>query len=229
MYSTIFFDLDHTLWDYDASAHETLQDLYEQYGLRERGIHRFDDFHQQFKVVNRELWHLYDHGKIDSDAIRKERFKQILERLKVFDETLSINLSEDYLHICPRKGYLMPGALEALQYLVKQYSLTVITNGFEDIQRIKMEAASITSYFDHIITSQKAGYKKPAREIFVFALGENRIGSDQAIMIGDNLLTDIAGAKNASIDAIFFNPDKVEHSVTVKHEITHLDELCELL
>lgn len=229
MYSTIFFDLDHTLWDYDASARETLLDLYEEYKLRERGIHRFDDFHQQFKAVNSELWHLYDHGKIDSEAIRKERFKQILERLDAYDEKLSAILSEDYLDICPRKGYLMPGALEALRHLSNRYSLTVITNGFEDIQRIKMEASKITSFFDHIITSQKAGFKKPAKEIFLFALGENRIASDQAIMIGDNLLTDIAGAKNASIDAIFFNPEKVEHSVTVKHEIVHLNELCELL
>jgi YjjG family noncanonical pyrimidine nucleotidase len=229
MYSTIFFDLDHTLWDYDTCARETLHDLFVEYKLLERGIHRFDDFLQQFKTVNSELWYLYDHGKIDSDVIRKERFKQILERLNAYDEVLSGNLSEDYLNTCPRKGYLIPGALEALQNLVKNYSLTVITNGFEDIQRIKMEASNITSFFDHIITSQKAGFKKPAKEIFQFALGENRITSNQAIMIGDNLLTDIAGARNASIDTIFFNPDKVEHSATVKHEIVHLNELSELL
>lgn len=229
MYSTIFFDLDHTLWDYDASARETLHELYTEYNLLDRGIHRFEDFHQHFKTVNRELWYLYDHGKIDSEAIRKERFKQILERLDAYEEVLSGNLSEDYLNSCPRKGYLMPGALEALQHLVKRYSLTVITNGFEDIQRIKMEASNITSFFDHIITSQKAGFKKPAKEIFQFALGENRIRSNQAVMIGDNLLTDIAGARNAAIDTIFFNPEKVEHSVTVKHEIVHLNELSELL
>jgi YjjG family noncanonical pyrimidine nucleotidase len=228
-YTTVFFDLDHTLWDYETSAKETLQELFDQYRLETLGIPAFDNFHQQFRVVNQQLWHLYDHGKIDSEIIRRERFKQILGHFGIVNEPVSLQLSSDYLNHCPRKGNLMPGAIDTLNYLAERYSLTVITNGFEDIQRIKLEAGNIAGYFQHIITSQKAGHKKPAREIFDFALSENAITADQAIMIGDNLATDIAGAKNASVDVIFYNPDRLEHQAEVNHEIHQLHELCSLL
>jgi FMN phosphatase YigB (HAD superfamily) len=106
----------------------------------------FDDFYQVFREVNAELWHLYDHGKIESVVIRKERFKMILERLDAFDELTSEQLSEEYLYTCPRKGYLMPGALETLETLSDRYSLTLITNGFEDIQRMKLEAGKLLHF-----------------------------------------------------------------------------------
>jgi YjjG family noncanonical pyrimidine nucleotidase len=228
-YKTLFFDLDHTLWDYETSSHETLKELFDEHNLHEHGIPVFDDFYRVFREVNAELWRLYDHGKIESVVIRKERFRMILERLDAFEELTSERLSEEYLYTCPRKGYLMPGAMETLEALSDRYSLTLITNGFEDIQRMKLEAGKITSFFEHVITSQKAGYKKPAREIFEFALGANGITSRHAIMIGDNLATDIAGARNASIDAVFYNPDNLSHEAEVKHEIRELHELCTLL
>ena len=228
-YTTIFFDLDHTLWDYETNAHETLVELYESYRLHELGVTAFADFLRHFKEVNKQLWHLYDHGKITSDIIRKERFKQILEKFTIRNEELSLQLSEQYLNECPRKGHLMPHAVDILDYLSDRYSLTVITNGFEDIQRIKILSSKIESFFDHIITSQKAGYKKPAPEIFHYAMEMNGIDHRNAIMIGDNLLTDIAGAKNASIDTILFNPEGQAHNEQVNHEIRSLKELYELL
>lgn len=228
-YRTLFFDLDHTLWDYETNARDTLLELYDSYALQASGVSNFNEFHLQFMEVNGKLWHLYDHGKIDSEVIRKERFKMILAQFKIADERLSLKLSEDYLYVCPRKGHLMPHALQTLEYLSGSYSLTVITNGFDDIQRIKLEAGNITDFFTHIITSQKAGHKKPAREIFQFAMDVNAVSPANTVMIGDNLLTDIAGAKNASIDSIFFNPDKLVHQEKVTHEIHSLHELCSLL
>ena len=228
-YAAIFFDLDHTLWDYETSSRETLHELYTDNRLESLGIARFESFYEVFREVNFQLWDLYDHGKLDSGVIRKERFKMILERLDAFDSDLSDRLSHDYLNNCPRKGYLVPGAIETLDYLSGRYSLTIITNGFEDIQRIKLESGKITSYFDHIVTSQKAGHKKPAREIFDYALASNGITSNEAVMVGDNLSTDVAGARNASIDMILFNPERMEHKAQVKHEINRLEELCTLL
>lgn len=228
-YTTIFFDLDHTLWDYETNSRETLKELFETYALQSQGVTGFNDFLEQFKIINGQLWSLYDHGKIDGEIIRKERFKQILEKFNAFDETTSLKLSEGYMDISPRKGNLMPDAREALEYLSGKYSLSIITNGFEDIQHLKLQAGNITSYFDHIITSQKAGHKKPAREIFDFALTASRISAHAAVMIGDNLATDIAGAKNAAIDTIFYNPDQVAHQEEVNHEIHSLKELCTLL
>ncbi len=228
-YKTIFFDLDHTLWDYETSSYETLSELYDAHRLVDIGVTSLTGFVDVFRAVNGKLWHLYDHGKITSEVIREERFTQILGHFGVHDQKISTILSGEYLENCPRKSNLMPSVIETLRYLGQRYSLSVITNGFEDIQRIKLQAGNLVSYFDHIVTSQKAGFKKPAKEIFEFALSLNACAPHEAVMVGDNLATDIAGAKNAAVDAIFYNPDKLKHDVEVKYEIHQLDELCTLL
>jgi YjjG family noncanonical pyrimidine nucleotidase len=228
-YKCIFFDLDHTLWDYETNSQVTLFELYHGYDLPSRGVHTFDDFHLQFKKVNADLWHLYDRGLIDSEVIRKERFRKILEPFQAYEEKLSEDISRDYLHICPKKGNLMPHAREVLDYLILHYRLTIITNGFEDIQHQKVSAGKLDTYFDHVITSQKAGHKKPSREIFDCALNLTGVKSHEAIMIGDNLITDIGGARNASIDAVFYNSEKIAHTQQPDHEIHSLHELRTIL
>jgi YjjG family noncanonical pyrimidine nucleotidase len=228
-YKTIFFDLDHTLWDYETNSKETLQELYEAYQLQQKGVTTFTAFHEIFNKVNEELWYLYDRNLISSEVIREERFKKILAPFQVKDEKLTADLSYDYLYTCPRKGALLPDALDVLNYLKEKYALSLITNGFEEIQNMKLASAKIAHYFDHIITSQKAGHKKPAREIFDYALGLHCHGSQHAIMIGDNLLTDMAGAKNADVDTIFLNPKNQLHSEVVTHQINELSELHSLL
>jgi YjjG family noncanonical pyrimidine nucleotidase len=226
-YTCLFFDLDHTLWDYEKNSEETLQELYNEHNLNTKGVTAFSLFHRQFNKVNAALWHLYDHGKIGSETIREQRFKQILEAFDIYDNTLTHNLSNQYLHICPKKANVIPGAIETLEYLLGNgYQLSIITNGFEEIQHLKLASGKLTSFFNHVITSQQAGHKKPAREIFEFALQKNNVEAHQTAMIGDNLLTDIAGARSAAVDAIFFNPDKVEHFEDVTLEIHQLSDLC---
>ncbi len=229
-YSCIFFDLDHTLWDYETNSKETLEELYGQYNLTEKGVHHFNAFHQRFQEVNAQLWVLYDTGKIDSSVIRKERFKQILEAFDAYDEKLSHDISHDYLMTCPKKGNLMPGAINVLEYLKdRSYNLSVITNGFEEIQNLKLTSGNLHGYFDHIITSQKAGHRKPAPEIFEFALQAYNAQKHESLMIGDNLITDMGGAKKAGIDTVYYNPDSVPHNETLHHEISRLDELLQIL
>lgn len=228
-YKCIFFDLDHTLWDYEMNSMHTLQELFAQYQLQGKGVTTFDAFFQRFRTVNLSLWELYDTGKITSDVIRNERFKQILEAFNAYDEHLADDLSREYLSICPTKCNLMPGAVETLDYLSKHYSLTIVTNGFDEIQNIKLTSGKLNHYFDHIITSQKAGHRKPAKEIFDYALKMNGADCVEAIMIGDNPITDIGGAKNACIDAVLFNPEQVDHGIEVHHEITNLGELRQIL
>lgn len=229
-YSCIFFDLDHTLWDYETNSKETLEELYGQYNLFEKGVTHFKAFHQCFQDVNAKLWILYDTGKIDSEVIRKERFKQILENFNAYDEKLSRDISHDYLITCPKKGNLMPGASTVLKYLKdRSYQLSVITNGFEEIQHLKLTSGNLTNYFDHIITSQKAGHRKPAPEIFQFALDRHRIHNHEAMMIGDNLITDIGGAKNAGIDTVYYNPENIPHNESLHLEISKLEELLQIL
>jgi putative hydrolase of the HAD superfamily len=228
-YVCIFFDLDHTLWDYEVNSRETLLELFDEHSLREAGVTDFEGFHHHFKRVNTALWELYDHGKIDSTVIRQERFKQILEAFNVKNEKLTQDLSHQYLHRCPQKGNLIPKAIETLEYLSPRYKLSIITNGFEEIQNVKLSSGNLHRFFDHIITSQAAGHKKPAREIFDFAMKMNGVNAAQTVMVGDNLVTDIAGARKASIDTVYFNPDQVKHAEKVSLEINKLDELCDHL
>lgn len=227
-YKCIFFDLDHTLWDYECNARETLLELHSAYQLLAKGI-QFEEFHRHFKIVNFRLWELYDRGLIDHGIIRHERFKQILEPFHAYEEKLCAELSEEYLYACPKKAALVPFAKEVLEYLSAHYNLTVVTNGFEEIQAVKLISGNITHYFDHVITSQKAGFKKPSREIFDYALSVNNLRCHEVIMVGDNLLTDIGGARNASIDTVFFNPASVVHSEEITHEIRCLSELQHIL
>lgn len=228
-YSCIFFDLDHTLWDYEANSEETLIELYLQYNLQAKGVDTCEGFADQFKIVNTQLWDLFDRGLVTGDIIRSQRFKQILQKFHIHDDHLCEDLSHDYLTECPKKGNLIPYAIEVLDYLSPNYNLSVITNGFEEIQNMKLQSSNLLPYFDHVITSQRAGCRKPSCEIFNFALNCNGIKNHQALMIGDNLMTDIGGACNAYIDAVFFNPDKNVHDASSAYEIHCLSELRAIL
>lgn len=161
--------------------------------------------------------------------VRNGRFKRILNHFEIVDEKLCEQLSDEYLQICPKKANLIPHALEILQYLSEHYQMTIVTNGFEDTQNVKLASAGIHRFFPNVITSQKAGCRKPSRGIFDYAMEVNNAKPEEVIMIGDNLMTDIGGAKNASIDTVFFNPEKVPHQVQVNYEITSLAELQNIL
>lgn len=227
-YKCIFFDLDHTLWDYECNAREMLLELHAAHELGARGV-AFDDFHLHFKTINFELWDLYDRGLIDNEVIRTQRFTKVLHKFDLVDEALSATLSYEYLYGCPKKCNLIPYAKEVLDYLSQHYRLTLVTNGFEEIQHVKLSSGNITHYFDHVITSQKAGHKKPAREIFDYALAVNNVACHEVIMIGDNLVTDIGGARNACIDTVFYNPAALTHTAEVNFEIRCLSELQKIL
>lgn len=224
-YKCIFFDLDHTLWDYETNSRDTLQELFDTHRLQEKGVTDLESFHREFRRVNTALWDLYDHGKIGSEVIREQRFKQILDAFNAYDKKLSDEISTEYLYACPKKGNLMPHAHEILSYLKQYYKLSIITNGFEEIQNMKLTSGNLHQYFDHIITSQKAGHKKPSPQIFEYSLLQNEIVAHQAVMIGDNLLTDIAGARKASIAHVFYNPEKNPHNEQVTLEIESLQQL----
>lgn len=228
-YACIFFDLDHTLWDYETNSKETLEELYDQYDLKSKGVDTKERFVAEFKKVNTVLWDLFDRGVITSDVIRKERFKQILEAFHAYEEKLVADLSHDYLAESPKKGNLIPYALDVLDYLIPQYKLGIITNGFEEIQFTKLSSGKLLPYFEHVITSQTAGCRKPSCEIFNFALQRHGIKHHEAIMIGDNLVTDIGGANSAYIDTVFFNPEKISHDSFMVHEINCLSELRRIL
>lgn len=228
-YKAIFFDLDHTLWDYETNSRETLAEMYEHYGLAGKGVPDAASFADVFRQINDHLWYQFDRGLITSEIIRRDRFIAVLRTFGIDDAELASRLSDDYIHACPRRCNLMPHAVDTLQYLSGRYALTVITNGFDDVQKTKLESGNLSSFFNHVVTSQKAGRRKPAKEIFEYALRSNAVRPHEALMVGDNLITDIGGACNASIDTAFFNPERTRHDTPVNYEISSLIELCELL
>jgi YjjG family noncanonical pyrimidine nucleotidase len=228
-YQCVFFDLDHTLWDYETNSSETLFDLYHRYELLHKGVTSFPEFFKTFIRVNNQLWDDYDRGHIHRDVLRLERFHRVLKEAGVDDFEMSLRLSKDYLSESPKGKNLMPQTLETLDYLVSTYPLYIITNGFDEIQSTKLASSGILKYFKKIFTSEQVGHKKPEREIFDYALKQNGFLSHQAIMIGDNLLTDMAGARNAEVDHVFFNPNKISHQESVTYEINSLHELKNIL
>ena len=228
-YRTVLFDLDHTLWDYDTNSRETLQEMFGDFGLTQTLKTGFESFHLTFEEINTDLWTRYDQGLIPREIIRKDRFRNIIGRFGVDDPELSEKLSDAYVERSPKRSGLIDGAMDILHYLQPRYDLFIVTNGFEEVQLTKVHSSGIGGFFREIIISDRVGHKKPSPLIFDHVLAKYGYDRGDAVMIGDNLLTDIAGARNAGIDTVFFNPKEAPHGSAVTHEIRHLRQLQGIL
>lgn len=226
-YKAIFFDLDHTLWDFELNSHEAIAELYMQHELSNKGINDFTEFIKVYKKVNHEMWDDYHHNRISKEALRFGRFSRALKSFNINDDGLAENLSIQYLEICPVKTNLFPKTLTVLDYLKQHYDLHIITNGFKEVQYLKIRNSGLEKYFSKIHISEEIGFKKPEPEIFLHAVKTAGTIPEKCIMIGDNLDTDINGASNAGIDHVFFNPEGVLFQQSVMKEIRSLDELIQ--
>ncbi len=228
-YRHLFFDLDHTLWDFETNARETLNELYALNNLQERGVSNFDEFASQYSYHNERLWARYTKGFIKQEELRWKRMWLSLLDFKLADETLSKKMSAEFLERLPHKKKLFPYTVEILDYLRnKKYALHLVTNGFENIQHGKLQSSSIQKYFGEVITSEASNSLKPNKEIFDYALQKTGAEKNESIMIGDNPDADIAGAGNAGWDTIFVNHLKVKTNVQPTFIIYHLKELEEI-
>ena len=206
-YSQVFFDLDHTLWDFETNSRATLNDLYHELNLGEQSGADFNKFHATYHHYNEIYWDRFRKGHINREELRWRRMWRTLVEFKLTDEPLSKLMSERYLEILPTKTNLFPYCIEILDYLTqKGYPIHLITNGFEKTQHMKIRNSGIDHYFQEMITSEQAGIMKPHREIFTFAMTKADTTPERCIMIGDTLDADIIGARDAGIDTIYFNP-----------------------
>ena len=206
-YEHVFFDLDHTLWDFETNSRETLHDLYHELELVNKGIGNFEDFHNTYNHYNQIFWDRFRKGFISREELRWKRMWRTLTEFRIGDETLARDMSERYLEILPTKKNLFDDTLEILNYLDgKGYPMHLITNGFEKTQHAKMHHSGIKHFFREVITSEAAGIMKPHVAIFEYALQKTGARADNSIMIGDTLDADILGANNAGIDTVYFNP-----------------------
>lgn len=231
-YNFVFFDLDHTLWDHETNATQTLKEIFSRYDLLAYGIDSVDYFIERYNEINNELWEKYNAGQLSKSYLRDERFRLVFEAVDADPmpprATLD-SMNKEYLSECPKKTALIEGAKEVLDYLYEKYPLFIITNGFEEIQSIKMEGSDISKYFRKVITSEKAGFKKPQAGIFQYAMKHCQAHPEQSIMIGDNLKADINGAKNYGIDQVYLNEKPGDTDSGATHEISHLKQLMSIL
>lgn len=234
-YRHLFFDLDHTLWDFDANSRNTLQHLHNSLDLAAKGIDDFDRFHKQYLEHNERLWERYRKGFIKQEELRVKRMWLSLLDFKIADEALAKTLSVRFLELLPTRNQLFPKTLEILQYLKeKNYTLHIITNGFEEVQHHKMQAAELTSFFEQVITSEKANALKPQRAIFEHALEASGANVDESIMIGDSMEVDIKGAWEMGMDQVHMNHINkqrypIQGDTYPTHTIFELEELRAIL
>ena len=215
--------------DFDRNSTETLVELFEKYQLWEMGISNKGAFVEAFRTINFQLWDDYNRGIITKREIRKTRFPAVFAQFGLEDIGISYKVSADYLELCPRKPYLIENCREILEYLTLHYRLHIITNGFQDVQSLKLKSAGIDHFFDCVVTSESTGQKKPKREIFDYALRQSNAMLADSLMIGDNLLTDIKGAIDYKMDCVYLNPFSLPHNEPITYEIRQLHELQHFL
>jgi putative hydrolase of the HAD superfamily len=229
-YKDLFFDLDHTLWDFELNSKETMQELYSTHHIAALGITDFDAFFNIYTAHNHRLWDRYAKGFIKQEELRWKRIYLSLLDFKIANEQLSKDMSLEFLQILPTKKKLFPHTIEILNYLKeKDYKMHLITNGFESVQMQKIKNADIAHYFTEVITSETSNSLKPNKEIFEFALKTANATLSESIMIGDNETADIQGGINIGMDTVFVNHLNVAPTLPATYTITHLKELEELL
>jgi len=228
-YQHIFFDLDHTIWDFDKNAEEALHELFITHRLNDIGLASADVFIETYTENNHRLWREYHLGNITKQALREARFKQTFLDLGVQLEVIPSGFEDAYVQLCPTKTSLFPNAHETLEYLQSKYQLHLISNGFKESQDIKISGSGLDKYFTHIVISELVGVNKPDAAIFEHAVALAGTIKEESVMIGDSLEADVLGALNYGMDAIYFNPFNAPKPDEVKMQITDLKELTLLL
>ncbi len=221
----VFFDLDHTLWDFDRNSEMAFDAIFkEKHPDIETKL-----FIEHYVPINKACWRLYQYDKITHAELRYMRLKNTFDALSyaVSDEVIEA-IANKYIAILPEHNHLFDGAIEILDYLSQDYKLHIITNGFANVQLKKIKNSKIYNYFCTITNSEMAGVKKPNAVIYQHALNLAKTHSSNSIMVGDCLEADVQGAIDAGLEAIFFNVAQVEVPQDIK-QIKHLLELKRFL
>ncbi len=217
----VFFDLDHTLWDFEANSAKTFDFIFKENAL----AIDITAFLKTYIPINHRYWKLYREEKVSKSTLRYQRLRESFDALEyTISDDLIHHLSKVYIDNLPNYNQLFEGAIDVLNYLEPKYEMHIITNGFDEIQELKLQRSGIKKYFDKIITSESVGVKKPNPKIFDYALQSASALPEHSIMIGDNLEADVQGALNMNMRAIFCNFEKQ----SINEEIISIHNLYEL-
>lgn len=228
-YEVIFFDLDHTLWDFDKNSSEALRELYSEFDLETKTGIEAEKFIAHYKTINYTYWEAYRKGEISKEDLRVKRFSHAFGDFGFHDLEMHEKFSDGYVRVSPEKTHLFPNAHETLQYLFEKYPMYIITNGFQEIQHKKLKNCKLDHFFKHVITSEIAGVRKPHADIYKYALGLANSIAPRSIMIGDEPSVDLLGAKNLGIDQVYFDAENRPTDFVPTHRITDLIELKNIL
>ena len=231
-YQHLFFDLDGTLWDIHTNSRIALREIFFELFADQTEI-VFERFYSHYKKWNERLWSEYRKNKITKEHLRTARFEKALALTELSTDSDSVEyIASSFLRKCPALPHLMPGTMELLDYCSGRYPLHIITNGFKEVQEIKMQSSGILKYFDKFFFSEDLGVKKPHPEIFRNALETCQCSIEYALMIGDDWGADVLGARNLGIDQVYYNPlrrlDR-RHNYAPTYQIDHLLNLKGIL
>ncbi len=217
----VFFDLDHTLWDFEANSAKTFNFIFKENAVAVD----MAAFLKVYIPINHRYWKLYREEKVSKSALRYQRLRESFDAIGyTVSDDLIHHLSKVYINNLPNYNQLFEGAIDVLNYLEPKYEMHIITNGFDEIQELKLERSGIKKYFDKVITSESVGVKKPNPRIFDFALQSANALAEHSIMIGDNLEADVHGALNMNMKPIFCNFEEQ----AINEEIISIHNLYEL-
>lgn len=217
----VFFDLDHTLWDFEKNSALAFETVFKKHHINVST----QDFLEVYIPVNVHYWKLFRDDVITQQELRYGRFKETFSRLGItVEDDLVTAISHEYIACLPDFNHLYDGAIELLDYLKTKYTLHIITNGFHEVQSRKLKNSNIEHYFATITNSETAGCKKPNPQIFEHALKIANADKETSIMIGDCIEADVQGAINFGLDAIYFN----EHRLEAPQHITQAFHLLDL-
>lgn len=221
----IFFDLDHTLWDFDKNSVLAFDKIF----IESHPTINTQVFIEIYAPINQACWKLYQVDKITHEELRYERLKQSFDAIEytISDEAIH-KIANEYIDFLPNNNQLFDGAIEILDYLKPKYNLHIITNGFAEVQYKKIANSGLHDYFKTVTNSEMAGVKKPNPKIFEFALSLAKANLQNSIMIGDCIDADVKGAISFGMEAILFNESKVQIHENIK-QVNHLLELKKYL
>ncbi len=219
----VFFDLDHTLWDFETNSDKAYLSCFENHRITVD----FNRFMLKYKPINEAYWKRYRENQVSKDDLKYGRLKDAFNALNyAISDDLIFKIAEEYLELLPQYNHLFDGTIEILEYLKPKYQLHIITNGFSEIQNHKLFNSGLHHYFDKIITSENAGVKKPNPLIFEYALQITQAKATESMMIGDNLEADVNGALQVGFSALHFVP---EQDKLQKNQINQLRQIVNYL
>ncbi|MCD9854052.1 YjjG family noncanonical pyrimidine nucleotidase [Epilithonimonas sp. JDS] len=202
----IFFDLDNTLWDHRKNAYLTIKELFSQQKISETYNIDFELFHDAYHEINEKLWEQIRDGEIDKEYLRKYRFYNTFLRFEVDNQDLADYFEHHFLDEILKYNELVPGAADLLDYLeANDYTMHIISNGFQEVTERKCVLSGIADYFETITSADSVGVRKPRPEIFQHSLDLARAEKSESILIGDDWIADVKGAQRFGIDVIFFD------------------------